>query len=240
MTSDVLFTTSWDDGHALDVRLAGLLERLGLTGTFYASTGEGGSRTIGDEALARIGGVHELGNHGRTHTPFTLLTPGQIEDEVEWGRSQLSRFGRVGHLVAPPKGKMNERAGRTLTRLGYEIRGAPLIGARGHRRGWIEPSYHVFPFRWSELLRNAARRRMLPATPLVVAWARGGGFRDRSVRLLRAAARSLPSVHLWGHAADLERRGLWEALEEVLEVAAALPVTPVTNGELLVAADGKR
>jgi peptidoglycan/xylan/chitin deacetylase (PgdA/CDA1 family) len=240
VTSSTLFTTSWDDGSPLDLRVAGLLEGFGLTGTFYASTGEGGARTIDDDALARIGATHELGNHGRTHTPFTLLTPGQIEDEVEWGRAELSRFGRVAPLVAPPKGKMNDSAARTLIELGYEIRGAPLIGTRRQPPGWIEPSYHFFPFRWSELLRNAVRRRLLPATPLVVAWARGGAFRDRSVRLLRVAARRLPCVHVWGHAPDLERLGLWGALEEVLAVAAASPMTPVTNGELLAAAEGGR
>ncbi len=240
MTSSTLFTTSWDDGNALDARVAGLLESLGLTGTFYASTGEGGARTLDDDALARIGAAHELGNHGRTHTPFTLLSPGQIEDEVEWGQAEMSRFGCVAPLVAPPKGKMNDRATRTLKGLGYGIRGAPLIGTRRPPPGWIEPSYHFFPFRWSELLRNAARRRLLPATPLVIAWARGGAFRDRSVRLLSVAARHLPCVHVWGHSSDLERLGLWGALEEVLATAAALPMSPVTNGELLGAAGRRR
>ncbi|MDP9300907.1 MAG: polysaccharide deacetylase family protein [Actinomycetota bacterium] len=239
MKASTLFTTSWDDGNALDVRVVGLLEGLGLTGTFYASTGEGGVRTLDDDALARIGAAHELGNHGRTHTPFTLLSPRQIEDELEWGKAELTRFGRVAPLVAPPKGKMNDQVTRTLKGLGYGIRAAPLIGTDAQPPGWIEPSFHFFPFRWSELLRNTARRRLLPATPLVMAWARGGAFRDRSVRLLRVAARHLPCVHVWGHSADLERLGLWGALEEVLEAAAALRMSPVTNGQLLEAA-GRR
>jgi hypothetical protein len=76
---------------------------------------------------------------------------------------------------------------------------------------------------------------MLPATPLILAWAAGGSFRDRSLGLLRASARHLPCVHVWGHAADVERLSLWDALEEMLDAAARLPITPVTNGQLLAA-----
>jgi peptidoglycan-N-acetylglucosamine deacetylase len=235
-----LLTTSWDDGSPLDARVAGLLDGLGLTGTFYASTGEGGVRTIDDDALGRIGASHELGNHGRTHMPFTLLSPQQIADEIDWGHAELSRFGRAARLVAPPKGKMDDRVVRTVRALGYGMRSAPVIGSRSQRLGTIEPSFQLFPFRWTELLRNVARRRLLPATPLVLAWARGGTFRDRSVHLLRAAAQHLPCVHVWGHASDVQRLGLWEALGEVLDAAAALPLSPVTNGELLGVVEGSR
>lgn len=232
MTGSVLFTTSWDDGNALDRRVAGLLEQLGLTGTFYASTGDGGARSIRDEDLARIGRVHELGNHGRTHTSFLALSAEQIESEIEWGRQELSRFGRVAAVVAPPKGKVDDRVRGTVRALGWRIRSAPVIGTRAHHAGTIEPSFQFFPFRWNELLRNAVRRRLVPATPLVLAWALGGRSRDRSMRLLRTAARHLPCVHVWGHAADVERFGMWDALGEMLAAAAAMRLVPVTNGEL--------
>ena len=35
MKASALVTTSWDDGHPLDIRLAEMLARYGVLGTFY-------------------------------------------------------------------------------------------------------------------------------------------------------------------------------------------------------------
>ena len=102
MKSLTPFTTSWDDGSALDARLGSLLTHSGLRGTFYATTGPGGMRTITDEALARLADEHELGNHGRSHVPFTHLSDDEICRELEWGALELSRFGQPSAIVAPP------------------------------------------------------------------------------------------------------------------------------------------
>jgi peptidoglycan/xylan/chitin deacetylase (PgdA/CDA1 family) len=228
----VLLTTSWDDGCPLDGRIAEALDRQNLRGTFYATTGEGGSRRIDDAALARIAQNHELANHGRTHTPFTLIPPGRIEEEVEWGWEQMARFGAYSKMVAPPRGKLNRAAVATLRRLGCGIRTAPILSARRSRPGFLEPSFQLYPHGWTALARNVAYRRVLPSLPLLKAWRRGGVLRDRSVALVRAAAKAMPCVHVWGHADDLELFGLWETLDDVLEVATSLPgVAAVTNSE---------
>jgi hypothetical protein len=70
VSSQVLFTTSWDDGNPLDVKIANTLEEFGL---FYASTGPVGWRLVNDGDLARIGKKHELGAHGKRHTIFPEL-----------------------------------------------------------------------------------------------------------------------------------------------------------------------
>lgn len=230
--NSVLFTTSWDDGCRLDGRIAEALDRHGLKGTFYATTGEGGSRRIEDVALARIAETHELANHGRTHTPFPLIPPERLVEEVEWGWGELARFGSSSRMVAPPRGKLDRSAVAVLRRLGCGIRTAPVLSARRGRTGFLEPSFQLYPHGWRTLARNAAYRRVLMARPLLRAWRRGGPLRDRSVALVRAAAEAMPCVHVWGHADDLELFALWETLDEVLELAASLPgVAAVTNTE---------
>jgi len=42
----VIVTTSWDDGHLLDLRLAQLLQDAGLKGTFYISRATGSSFSV--------------------------------------------------------------------------------------------------------------------------------------------------------------------------------------------------
>ena len=174
MGNFVPFTTSWDDGFPADTRVADLLHSFGLRGTFYASTGPAGARSISDSDLRRIARDHELGNHGRTHTPFLSLSSADIEDEVRWGDRELSRFGSPGKIVAPPKGKMDSRVVRTLRELGYQVRSAPVLATRSRRATWFEPSLQFYPHTWSAITRNMARRRLLPAAPLLLTWARGG------------------------------------------------------------------
>ena len=232
----VAFTTSWDDGSPSDTRVADLLHSFGLLGTFYASTGPEGARSISDSDLRRIARDHELGNHGRTHTPFLSLSSTDIEDEVRWGDRELSRFGSPGKIVAPPKGKMDARVVRTLRELGYHVRSAPVLATRSRRATWFEPSLQFYPHTWSAITRNMARRRLLPAAPLLLTWARGGDFRQRTLDLVRVAAERLPCVHVWGHSWEIDQLDLWDALEDVFRLARALHIRPTTNTEAAAAA----
>jgi peptidoglycan/xylan/chitin deacetylase (PgdA/CDA1 family) len=212
-----------------------MLDANGLVGTFYASTGHGGRRLISDGDIERVALRHELGNHGWTHRFFTTLDRREIEEELQRGARDLSRFGPVASIVAPPGGKMNAGVVSTLQALGYSVRSAPVLGSRLTGPLWLEPSFLFRPIELGAVARNAVRRRTLPALPLLIAWSRGRGFRDQARRILEAAARTSPAVHIWGHASLIERLGLWDELKFVLEFAAKLPIVPVTNSELLAA-----
>ena len=136
MGNFVAFTTSWDDGSPSDTRVADLLHSFGLLGTFYASTGPEGARSISDSDLRRIAQDHELGNHGRTHTPFLSLSSTDIEDEVRWGDRELSRFGSPGRDRRAPEGQDG------LPR-GEDASGARLSRAERACPRHTKPSGHV-------------------------------------------------------------------------------------------------
>lgn len=231
MSECPLFTTSWDDGIPSDIRVAEVLQSYGFVGTFYASTGPGGARSIGDDDLRRIGQQHELGNHGRSHRNFASLSVAEIAEEIQWAHRELSRFGQPARIVAPPNGRMTRQTVEALRRFGYQARSAPVLGTRSPRATWIEPSLQLYPHTWSALARNTARRRLLPASPLLRTWAKGGPFRQRTLDLVRVASQELPCVHLWGHSEEIDRLNLWDALEDILRHARDLHVRPATNTE---------
>src|SRR5689334_14216116 len=65
-----LLTTSWDDGHVLDFRIAELLGKYGLTGTFYipqnAPTG-----TMSAHQVRELSTRFEIGAHTLDHVFLT-------------------------------------------------------------------------------------------------------------------------------------------------------------------------
>ncbi len=232
MKSLTPFTTSWDDGSPLDTRLGNLLADFGLRGTFYATTGPGGVRTITDDALASLADQHELGNHGRSHVPFPNLSDDEIRRELEWGTADLSRFGQSSVLVAPPKGKINARVERVVADFGCVVRTAPILSSAKSTVSRTEPTFMFCPQDWRMAARNFVRRRALPAVPLIRAWGFRKDLRDRTRDLISAAIRCVDVVHMWGHADTIERLDAWDVAHDIFEYVATLPIQPRTNGEV--------
>src|SRR3974390_553944 len=67
MSGNPLFiTTSWDDGHPLDMKVAGLLMKYGLAATFYVPLRN--RREVMDrDQLCELSSVFEIGGHTVTH-----------------------------------------------------------------------------------------------------------------------------------------------------------------------------
>jgi peptidoglycan/xylan/chitin deacetylase (PgdA/CDA1 family) len=231
LSDRVLFTTSWDDGNPLDVKIADTLEEFGLVGTFYASTGPGGRRRINDEDLARIGKKHELGVHGQTHTIFPELPRSVLADEIYWAVEEMSRFGNVGAVVAPPRGKIDTTTRRFIGRLGFAVRTGAIVGSGGVKSNSLEPTFQLFPHGWKTIARNCVYRRRLPMTSLLLPFAHKASPEDRFRQMFLAAAEQERYVHVWGHSAEIQRLNLWGALRGLLRTAADLGLTPVSNSE---------
>jgi peptidoglycan/xylan/chitin deacetylase (PgdA/CDA1 family) len=226
------FTTSWDDGSPLDARLGRLLTDFGLRGTFYATTGPSGVRTITDDALVRLADEHELGNHGRSHAVFTSLSDEEIRRELEWGARELSRFGQTSALVAPPRGKIDARVERLVAGLGYVVRTAPVLSSAKSTASRTEPTFLFFAQDWRMAARNIVRRRALPVLPLIRAWGFHKDLRSHTKDLIAAAINCVDVVHVWGHTEAIEQLDAWDVAHDIFEYVATLPIQPRTNGEL--------
>jgi peptidoglycan-N-acetylglucosamine deacetylase len=239
--SGPLLTTSWDDGTPEDVKLGELLARHGYLGTFYATTGPGGSRTIDDGGLARLVDLgHELGNHGRTHRRFIELSGDEVRRETAWGEAEIRRFGAPSLVMAPPRGAVNRAVIEILNAEGLTVRLAPILGGRRLRPGTMSPTAQLYPHSARVTYLHLLRRRTLPAIRFLRAWSRSRSMRERLLAIAATAADSGTSIHIWGHSEEVERLGMWRDLELFLEAARERGFTAATNGELVQASAGTR
>ena len=72
--SRTLVTTSWDDGHPSDLRLAEMLAERGLKATFYIPRSSQ-RPTLTPEQIRRIAARFEIGAHTLDHVVLTDLPP---------------------------------------------------------------------------------------------------------------------------------------------------------------------
>src|SRR5215831_16426810 len=67
-----IVTTSWDDGHHIDLRLAERLAACGLKGTFYVALNHPGQKDIDDDEIRALHATGmEIGSHTLTHRCLT-------------------------------------------------------------------------------------------------------------------------------------------------------------------------
>jgi hypothetical protein len=105
--NSLIVTTSWDDGTVTDIRLAGLLEKYGLAGTFYVPK-------FMEDALPRqdivaLGEKFEIGAHSLTQPDLTRIPLTEAEREIKESKHYLEDL--MGHAVRV-RCRPDRRAGR--------------------------------------------------------------------------------------------------------------------------------
>ena len=81
-------TTSWDDGDILDRRLALLLSRYNVKGTFYVSKSYRPKR-LSDQDIEIIAKTHEIGAHTLTHPDLRTLSSAEQKNEISGSKKWL-------------------------------------------------------------------------------------------------------------------------------------------------------
>jgi peptidoglycan/xylan/chitin deacetylase (PgdA/CDA1 family) len=228
-----MVTTSWDDGHELDEKLALELDRLGFAGTFYISP-----RSAEIPADSRIRGAtlrdfaqrFEIGSHTLTHPHLTRLSLDDAAREITAGNEVLQDvIGRAVSAFCYPYGAYRAehvelvraagfRVARTIRRFRTQSAADPLqMGTTSHAARYRADG-------WPAVRRSRTVRQ---ACAMWSNW-------DVLARQLFQEARAGGGVfHLWGHSWEIEAHDDWPRLRSLLRYIADHDVEFVTNGELI-------
>lgn len=229
-----IVTTSWDDGHRLDTRLAEMLMDNGLVGTFYvapASAEIASEDRLTRSAITLIADQFEIGAHTMTHPRLTRLKESAAREEIVGSRSYLEDV--TGHPVTSfcyPGGAFRSEHVRQVKEAGFTY-------ARTVRRFALNPgsdplrsptTIHAYSH-LVDTLPSFTYSRFYP----MLAW---DAYRhwDRLAMLLFDRFLEIGGVfHLWGHSWEIERNNQWTALQRVFRHIASRPsVSYVINGDI--------
>ena len=94
----MILVTSWDDGNPADMKIADLLERHGLKGTFFVCiNNREGLPVMGKNDLRDLDGRFEIGSHTLNHTRLNSIHDNYIDKEISQGKKALEDI--LGHNV---------------------------------------------------------------------------------------------------------------------------------------------
>jgi len=112
-------TTSWDDGHPMDLRVAELLTRYGLPGTFYVPLSN--SRpTLSTAEIRGLSQEFEIGAHTVNHVRLTALADSEAQEQVTDSKKQLEDIlGKPCSIFCFPGGSYSKIHFRMLREAGF-------------------------------------------------------------------------------------------------------------------------
>src|SRR5258708_39507474 len=103
-------TTSWDDGHPLDLRVAELLTKHRISGTFYIPR-IAENETMSAVHIRQLSLAFEVGAHTLHHADLTRATEQQAWQEIAGSKAWLEdNIGQPRPMFCPPNGKDSRRA----------------------------------------------------------------------------------------------------------------------------------
>lgn len=243
---EIIVTTSWDDASKLDLKVADLLKKYGIKGTFYVAPGDK-RFSLSEKEIKQLDEFQEIGAHSFSHPRLTELSHTEAEKEIVRSKEHLEGvLGKEIKMFCYPFGKFNE-----------EIKGlvkdAGFLGARtvGNFKTHFpnDPfefgaTVHVYPFPFRKKDANHYFFLRPLFDPIQQCF-----WQILKLRLPFKSFLSCPGLskglfdyvlkngsvyHLWAHSWEIEKYGMWEELEEIFKyIAHRKDILYLTNGEVL-------
>jgi L-malate glycosyltransferase len=232
-------TTSWDDGHPLDLRIAELLAKHGLRGTFYVPL-ENTRSTLSPAQIRDLSSAFEIGAHTLRHLVLTTLPSDRARAEIVQSKARLEEItGKPCKVFCFPKGRYAKAHVEMLGEADFT--GARTVELLSFNRPRAEHGIAIMPTTLQACphptityIRNAAKRFRFKALWNLFLHNHGTDWAATALALLDHAKESGGVFHLWGHSWEIEEYQQWRALDLVLgAMAQASRSAPcVANSEL--------
>lgn len=218
----MIFVTSWDDGYPEDQRIAELLDRHGLSGTFYVPIRNSEGRPVMNVAALRGLDQHfEIGSHTLDHIYLPELKDAECIAQINEGKEQLENI--LGHDVRGfcfPGGKINRVARNAVKNAGFSY-------ARGIDNFWLNRGFDQFnvpttlqfyPHSSQTLWRNYISGRNYFQRFRAFSKAVSVADSINTIRMLAEEYSESDNVlHIWGHSWEVEKNNLWAQLDDLLK-----------------------
>jgi glycosyltransferase involved in cell wall biosynthesis/peptidoglycan/xylan/chitin deacetylase (PgdA/CDA1 family) len=222
----VYITTSWDDGHPLDFKIAELLSKYSLEGTFYVPLSNA-ERCVMDRARMReLSHTFEVGGHTVTHCDLKNVDASVARREIQACKTELEQItGFECPTFCFPKGHYQREHLLFVHDAGFKIaRTVELMSIAPARRisgvSVIGTTLMAAPQSGLSYLKNSIKRMKL-MNFIRYTRMRGENWRETFENVLREVTENGGVLHLWGHSWEIEQWNQWGELEKAFAAMAS-------------------
>jgi peptidoglycan-N-acetylglucosamine deacetylase len=228
-----IVTSSWDDGHKCDLRLARMLKQYGMKATFYVSPRNkewAESDLLTQKEIREVSNDFEIGSHTVTHPRLPTISQGQARKEIVDSKAMLEDMtGQAIMSFCYPGGAYTAVHPQLVRDAGYRFARTVIRYAFRVDEPYEAPtSLHARNHWRSDLWKIACFAKFHPlAVRNYLEW-------DSLGRAMFDRVAGMGGVfHIWGHSWEIDQHNDWERLEGMFSyLSARSGVQYVTNGEL--------
>jgi peptidoglycan/xylan/chitin deacetylase (PgdA/CDA1 family) len=218
-----IITTSWDDGHPLDLKLAKLLKSYNIPATFYIPIENRVRETLTPDQIKEIANDFDIGGHTYSHVKLTELAKEEAYEEIKKGKEYLEEIiGREIQSFCYPWGAYNKEIIDMVKKAGFECaRTVKPLEIKVSALFEIGTTIHVGEGGYSHFRRFLKCSKVLSNMRMpVYLLARNLLFKDwfeTAINALNFVVEKGGVFHLWGHSWEVDRNNDWEQLKLILE-----------------------
>lgn len=232
-------TTSWDDGHPLDMRIADALAKHGIRGTFYVPM-RNVRPTLAPHQIRDLSSHFEIGAHTVNHVVLTQCSHDQAFREIRDSKSRIEDLiGRKCAVFCFPKGRYDRQHIKMAADAGYmAVRTVELFSFSWPYQcngiSVIPTTLQASCQGRRAHLRNAIKRMRAKAFLNVLRFSQGKNWTESATNLIEYFQASGGVFHLWGHSWEIQEQNQWTNLDHVLRllVESNKSMNYLTNSEL--------
>src|SRR3989344_4349140 len=215
------FTTSWDDGDVLDLKLSQMLDRYNVKGTFYITQNYRGER-LSEKEISHLALHHEVGAHTLTHPDLRRISKEEKKKEICGSKDWLEKIlNKEVLMFCYPFGYYDSETDAFQMPTTLQVYPFPFRKKNDDTYYW---RYLLQP--WRE--RSGQLHELGLSYLSITSWGKAAR------KILELSASHDIVFHLWGHSWEIEKYGMWQELEELLKSVDSIEMRSYcTNGELL-------
>ena len=220
----VYITTSWDDGHPLDLRLAELLHKYDLPGTFYIPL-DNTLPVLTPSQICELSAEFEVGAHTVHHCDLLTMPDYVSRREITDCKSKLEQIcGRPCTAFCFPKGHFRQSHVRRVREAGYRTaRTVELMSLEMPRihdgLAIMATTLQARPAGFATFARNSLKR-LRPMNLIRHVRYRHADW-VASVESVLEHVRTCGGVfHFWGHSWEVHEMDQWQNVERVFAALA--------------------
>jgi peptidoglycan-N-acetylglucosamine deacetylase len=228
-----IVTTSWDDGHLLDLKMADLLKKYAIKGTFYVSPNNrefAKNDLLSDEQVKLLSYEFEIGAHTMTHPLLNKISLEEAAKEISDSKKYLEQvIGRPIKSFCYPGGHYQKKHKQIIKQEGFKLARTVKSFCFAIQDYYEMPtSLHAYDH-WLDVWNVLQFVNFNP-----IRFFKYYRHWDLLAMAMFDKIKSEGGIfHLWGHSWEIEKNNDWERLEKVFKyIGRDLKVVYATNQEL--------